>query len=165
MKNVSQILVSQLALAGEIIKLKYKDGINISLYFMGTENDEIGLVKIHDLFYRGDNIVTTRAPRSFYSFNSDGIVVVEAAKTKTPVFKDVTNNPINSKLSWVYAYPILNFQNEVLTIICFSGSAREINQEFQKDLFTTAVALSKNLNLIFEECDIPNIWKDNILKL
>lgn len=165
MKNIKDLLVSQLSLAGEVIKLKYSQGINASIYFLGTQNGEQGLVKMLDLFYRGDNIVSTRAPRVFYSLKDGEAAILDAARSKAPVFKDVTSNPINQGLSWVYAYPLLNYKNNPTAVLCLSGSAREITDEFQKDLHVVATNLAKNLNIIFEEANIPEIWKDNILKL
>lgn len=165
MKNIKDLLVSQLSLAGEVLKLKYPQGINASIYFLGTENGEQGLIKMLDLFYRGDNIVSSRAPRIFYSLKDGEAVILNSARSKAPVFKDVTTNPINNGLSWVYAYPMLDYHNDLISIICLTGSAREITDEFQKDLYVIATNLAKNLNIIFEEANIPEIWKDNILKL
>ena len=165
MKNIANILVSQLSIAGEIIKLKYSQGINASLYFIGTQNKEVGLIKMSDFFYRGDSVVSTRAPRIFYSLNDGEAVILDSARSKTPIFKDVTSNPINENLSWVYAYPMLDYHNNLTTIICLSGSAREITDEFKKDLYIVATQLSKNLGIIFEEANIPEIWKDTLLKL
>jgi hypothetical protein len=164
MEHIKDLLVSQLSLAGEIVKLKYQQGINASIYFMGSQDGEPGLIKMLDLFYRGDNIVSSRAPRIFYSLK-DGAVILDAARGKAPVFQDVTNNPMNENLSWVYAYPMLDYRNEVMAVICLSGSARELTDEFQKDLHVVATNLAKNLDIIFKEADIPGIWKDTLLKL
>lgn len=166
MENIKNLLVSQLSLAGEIIKLKHPQGINISIYFAGTENGEPGLVKMLDLFYRGDNIVSSgRAPRMFYPLKDGSAVILDSARSKAPVFKDVTSTPINQGLSWVYAYPILNYQNNLSAIVCLSGSAREINDELQKDLYVVATNLAKNLGFIFEEENLPEVWKDTLLTL
>lgn len=165
MNNTSDLMVAQLTLAGEIIKLKYSEGINASLYFLGTQNNEVGLIKIPELFYRGDSVVTSRAPRTFYSLQGGDAVILDCARTKLPVFKDVTSNPINTGLSWVYAYPILNFKSELIAVICLSGSVREITEEFQRDLYVVGVHLARNLDLIFKEGNIPEVWKETILKI
>ena len=165
MKNIVGILVSQLSIAGEIIKLKYSQGINASIYFLGSQDGEPGLIKMLDLFYRGDNIVSTRAPRIFYSLKDGQAVILDAARSKTPVFKDVTSDLTNQNLSWVYAYPMLDYHNDLVTIICLSGSVRDITDEFKKDLYVVATQLSKNLGIIFEEVNVPEIWKDTLLKL
>jgi len=166
MKNINNLLVSQLSFAGEIIKLKYPQGINISIYFAGTQDGESGLIKMLDLFYRGDNIVSSgRAPRIFYPLKDGDAVILDAARGKVPVFKDVTSAPISKDLSWVYAYPILDYHNDLIAIICLSGSTREITDEFQKDLYAVAVNLAKNLTIIFEEANLPGAWKDTLLKL
>ena len=164
MKNIPGILVSQFSLAGEILKVKYPNGINISLYFLGTRDEKLGLIKIQDLFYRGDNVVTTRAPRVFYPLDGDA-VITEVAREKVPIFRDVTSKPTNAGLSWVYAYPMLDYRSQTEAVICLSGSAEELDADFQKDLHVVADRLAQNIRLIFEEANLPEVWKDSVLTL
>ena len=89
---------------------------------------------------------------------------MDSARSKVPVFKKV-DALTNQDISWVYAYPILDEHNNLTAVICLSGSAREINNEFQKDLYAVAFNLVKNLKIVFEEANIPEIWRDNMLKL
>ena len=98
---------------------------------------------------------------------SDIQFILDAARSKSPLFQDITSDQAKAKtnLSWVYAYPMLDYRSDVTALICLSGSTTEITDEFQKDLYTVAVNLAKNLGLIFEEANVPHIWKDSLLTL
>lgn len=164
------ILNSQLRLAGELFKNDSFEGINSSIYFMGTKSGEEGLIKMNDLFYRGDGKIIGRSTNTFYPFQDGVAVILESARRKEKVFHEITQERAqavgaSSDLAWVYAFPLFDIHKQIIGSLCLSGSNKLVSDEMKTRLEVMAENLVSAITTTCIELSVPEILKETYLTL